>query len=296
MGKTSLNQYARDEYLNIPAVIHFRDWLEDRLDAPEGFKHQYYLVKAGRNWQCRSLYEAYQNYWWPYKMLCPVQKKEVFGTGSEDTFVYLHFLAGAFRSSLDTNDVDLAYKSALAMLRWGGVLHRNRECLDSMGSGLCDYFRKAKEHLTLSKVRLGSHDEIWMNSGFTKLYFLLVDNFIMYDGRVGAALGLLGRIYAEEAGLEKIPPSFEFSYGSGKELNKQKKRNRRDPGRGKYRLPLFNGRQNRHCNDNIKASWLLKSLADRTSSRFARIPQGPLLNERLTAIQSALFMIGYDVK
>jgi hypothetical protein len=152
------------------------------------------------------------------------------------------------------------------------------------------------ESLNLSDTHLGNHEGI-INSGFTKLYALLIDNFIMYDGRVGAALGLLGRLYAEEMGLEKIPQAIEFSFGSGKvSVGKQLAGNRRNPSKGRYKLSEFSGNHYRHINDNIKASWLLKALADKTTSRFALLPQGPLLNERLTAIQSALFMIGYDVR
>ena len=144
---------------------------------------------------------------------------------------------------------------------------------------------------------LGNHENIFMNSGFTKLYFLLVDDFIMYDGRVGAALGLLGRMYAEEAGFEKIPPEIEFSFGSGKTSPKrQKNGDRRNPSTEKYKLPSFNGRPDRQLNDNIKACWLIKELADKTESRFSLLPQDSPLNERMTAIQSALFMIGYDVR
>ena len=37
-----------------------------------------------------------------------------------------------------------------------------------------------------------------MNSGFTKIYSLYIDDFIIYDSRVGAALGFLVRCYCEE--------------------------------------------------------------------------------------------------
>lgn len=294
--KTGLDKLGRDEYLNIPDVIKFVNWLDGRLDTPGAFEHRYYLVKARREWQCSCLYEAYENYWWPYKMACPVQGKQVSGAGSHDSIKYLNLLARVLRSSIETNDVDLAQQSALAMLTWGGVLNRNRERIITMGDGICGYFRGVKERLNLSKTRLGTHDGITMNSGFTKLYFLLVDDFIMYDGRVGAALGLLGRLYAEENGLKRIPQAIEFSFGSGKVSPGQLQTvNRRNPSQGKYRLPAFSGHPNRQLNDNIKASWLLYSLADKTASRFALLPRGPLLNEQVTAIQSALFMIGYHV-
>lgn len=165
-----------------------------------------------------------------------------------------------------------------------------------MGNGVSDYLIRAKEHLNLSKVRLGKHKSIIINSGFTKKYFLLIDDFIMYDGRVGAALGLLGRLYAEENGFENMPKSIEFSFGSGQVSGRSNKNaNRRNPSKGNYKLPEFTGNHTRHINDNIKASWMLKNIADNTTSRFADLPQDAVLNERITAIQSALFMIGYDV-
>jgi hypothetical protein len=165
-----------------------------------------------------------------------------------------------------------------------------------MGDHVCTIFRYAQTHLSLDKATLGEHKNIHMNAGFTKLYALLIDDFIIYDSRVGAALGLLGRLFAEEQGLISIPEVIAFSYGSGKTaVNKQPSINRRDPSNEKYTLENFGGDANRQTNDNIKASWLLKEIVDTTMSRFATIPRDGILNERLTAIQAALFMIGYDV-
>jgi len=45
-----------------------------------------------------------------------------------------------------------------------------------------------------------------------------------------------------------------------------------------------------------KASWLLKELANNTLSRFKELDQHTPLNRRLTALQLALFMIGYGVR
>lgn len=296
MFNVGLDGFSKNEYLNIPEVQDFMNWLDVRLDKPGIFEHRYYLVKVKKEWKCSCLYEAYEKYWWPYRMVCPIQGKQVAGTGNFDSFKYLETIADELRSSIQVNNVNMLQKSILAMLTWGGVLYRNRERIASMGDSICDYFKKVKGHLNLSKVCLGEHDGVFMNSGFTKLYFLLVDNFIMYDGRVGAALGLLGRLYAEENGLARIPSAIEFSFGRGREQSGQTQaKNRRDPSWGKYRLPGFSGNYNRHINDNIKASWLLKAVADKTASRFAHLPQGFPLNERLTAIQSALFMVGYNV-
>lgn len=291
-----LDGLSRAEYLNDSVVKDFIRWLEGLIDEPGLFKHQYYLVKAKRAWKCDSLYEAYERYWWPYNLYCPLQGKQVSGIGFNDSFKYMNLLAEAFRNSVQRQDTQLIRKCTSAMLAWGGVLNRNQDRIANLGEQVGDYFKRAKENLNLSDTRLGNHDDIFINSGFTKLYSLLINDFIMYDGRVGAALGLLGRLYSQEKTYAKIPDTIEFSFGSGKVSSaKQLDDNRRDPSTNNYRLPEFSGNQTRHMNDNIKASWLLKELADKTRSRFTSLPQDALLNERLTAIQSALFMIGYDV-
>lgn len=286
----------KDNYLIGKQVKAFTIWLDSCLDVSGKFNHSYYLLKTKQNWQCSNLFEAFENYCWSYNVMCEVQGKQVSGSGFRETFDYLNLLAGSFRSAVKENDTELARKSALAMLTWGGVKNKNGQRILDMGEGVCDYFRQVQKSLNMQTCHLGNFENIFMNSGFTKLYFLLVDDFIMYDGRVGAALGLLGRMYAKEAGLEEVPPEIEFSYGSGKtSAERQKNGDRRNPSTEKYKLPSFNGKPDRQLNDNIKASWLIKELADKTESRFSLLPQGPLLNERMTAIQSAFFMIGYDV-
>jgi len=262
----------RSDYLSNINTRNFIDWLEFKVDSPEPLKYQYYLKKKKRDWSSNCLYDAYKKYLWPYNRNCPAMGKQVSGSGFTESFNYLTKLAEMFRTSVRNEDKELARKCALAMLAWGGVLPHNRKRIEGMGEDVCDYFKQVQKRLNISDVRLGNQDDIIINSGFTKLYFLLVDDLIMYDGRVGAALGLLGRMYAEEKCLEKIPEEIEFSFGSGKTSgSKQHGKNRRDPSKGQYRLPEFTGKPNRHLNDNIKASWLLKGLADRTSSRFAQL-------------------------
>ena len=164
-----------------------------------------------------------------------------------------------------------------------------------MCEDICAYFRYVKKQLDLSTVHLKPDIRIHINSGFTKLYFLLIDDFIMYDGRVGAALGLLVRNYCEEKGLPHIPSLLKFAFGRGR--GDSVTGSRRDPSSGHYRFPeLSYDYPRQHLHDNIKASWLLKAVADNTRSRFRKLPQDPPLNESLTALQSALFMIGYDVR
>lgn len=275
-------------------VKGFSNWLELKLDESGSFPHGYYLKVDRRNWSCSCLYEAYKSYWWRFTAFCPVTKRWISGTSSQESFEYLSHLAKAFRASVHDNDNDLACKCALSMLKWGGVEKSNKERIIGMGEDICDIFRYAQGQLNLSTVRLKQDHGVHINSGFTKLYFLLIDDFIMYDGRVGAALGLMVRNFCEENDLFQIPATLKFSFGSGR--GSSGSGNRRDPSLGRYQFSHLSFNPRQHLRDNIKASWLLKAVADNTGSRFSQLPQAQPLNERLTALQAALFMIGYDVR
>ncbi len=73
---------------------------------------------------------------------------------------------------------------------------RNDKKLFDMNDKLCMYYKLAMKILDVLSPKLGDNYSIIMNSGFTKIYSLLIDIYIIYDGRVGAALGLLARQYA----------------------------------------------------------------------------------------------------
>lgn len=294
-GKTKKVGYINKEiYLASKDISDFISWLEPKLDGANSFPHSYYLKLARRNWRCSCIYDAYKLYWWRFNTFCPVADRWVSGTSLQEFFEYLTRLAKAFRESVRINDIILARKCALSMLKWGGVEKGNRERVNGMGEDVCAHFRDIQEQLVLSVVCLGENQGIYINSGFTKLYFLLIDDFMMYDGRVGAALGLMVRKFCEENDLYQIPRLLQFSYGPGRESGGAS--NRRDHSLGPYQFHPLSFTPRRHLQDNIKASWLLKAVADNTTSRFSRLPQDPPLNERLTALQSALFMIGYDVR
>ncbi len=275
-------------------VKEFSNWLESKLDSPNSFNHGYYLKLDRRDWSCSCLYEAYKSYWWRFNAFCPIVNRWISGTSCQESFEYLTRLAKAFRESVSDNNIAMASKCALSALKWGGVEKGNKERILGLGSDICAHFRDIQDQLDLSTVFLNRGYRIHINSGFTKLYFLLIENFIMYDGRVGAAFDLLVRRFCEEYNLYKIPCKLEFAYGKSRDTGNAK--NSRDPSLGRYKFPEFSSAHRQRLQHNIKASWLLKSIADNTSSRFSRLSQDPPLNERLTALQSALFMIGYDVR
>ena len=120
-----------------------------------------------------------------------------------------------------------------------------------------------------------------MTSGFSKIYSLLVDGFPIYDSRVGCALASLVRLFCEETGRTAVPAQLRFA------LPPSQGRVRRDPSSGPLVSPWI-WSPGRYAHSNVMAAWLLDALA-------ATPPFSELGGDRLRAIQSAMFMIGYTV-
>lgn len=129
-----------------------------------------------------------------------------------------------------------------------------------------------------------------MNSAMTKVYAAVdPDHLIIYDGRVGAALGLLARDYLYEGKVSgDVPDELAFGWGASRLRLAEGVKSERDPGDGRYRFPRLFGstRDRRHAQMMRDASLLLR----RVVSNFDR-NGGPALGE----LERALFMVGYDV-
>ena len=74
---------------------------------------------------------------------------------------------------------------------------------------------KAEEVLTRDSLDI-KDEIIIMNSGFTKIYSLYINDFIIYDSRVGAALCYLVKLYCIEQKQGGVPSSLKFAYGDAR--------------------------------------------------------------------------------
>ena len=180
-----------------------------------------------------------------------------------------------------------------AVLEWGGVTRGNVDRINAFGDGIVSYFKDCQQRISpLSFDTEDAYDDIIMNAGFTKIYSLLMDDFIIYDSRVGAALGLLVRQYCQEQQLRAVPPSLRFAYGNSRPTKSDVKGapNRRDPGNVIYKFPLLR-KDSFHTRQNLMGSWLLKELLYIYPSKFSNMPK----EIQLRAREASLFMVGYDV-
>lgn len=186
-------------------------------------------------------------------------------------------------SKENENEKDV-FVNCIKVLEWGQVFKGSvRWVIDAYEQGaLCDKINSALKVLD-GKDGSGLKEFIngnsRMDSGLTKIYSLASKDSIIYDDRVGAALGLLAKNY-----LKSIP---DYTGGLPLELNFM-------PGRKKERNPSeagfqFEGRGTNpsyiQARSNLMANWLVSGIVSKLNSTWNR-----------RSVEAALFMIGYRVQ
>lgn len=283
----------KKEFFDSEPVQGFMQWIQKKLDKPGSFPHSFYMKKPALNWSCDSIYSAYENYNWPFGAYDPVNGNKIYGNTFVESAGFLTKLSEGLKQSIETGDSESCKNHCFSILQWGGVLPKNDKKILGIGDNICSYLQNVKDILYPDVCRTGSNcGSLIMNSGFTKIYSLLIDGFIIYDGRVGAALGTLVRRYCENNQLASVPNELTFAWGKGKESTYTSSlENKRNPSQGKYIFPELQNNPKRHIENNIRANWLLKEILERTDSKFNKLDK----TYRLRALEAALFMIGYDV-
>ena len=269
----------RDQYLSDRSVRDFIEWIKPRLCNPGCFSHSY-KMPGNRVVTFNSIYDAFTQYEW----------------GNADfnqTSKTLDCFAARLKAAANANDPH-AFRSACEdILSWGGVRRGNQSLIRALGPKVVTVFKQAAKqlnpqradctHLGNLRVTVAQGEMRYlMSSGFTKIYSLMISGFPMYDGRVGAALGLLSRMFCQAKGLGSVPANLAFPWGQGRSRI-------RDASRGTLRYVRFNGRPLLQAEWNLKAAWLVGELCQHGC--FGKLPE----NQRLRALEAALFMIGYDV-
>lgn len=284
----------RQEFTNDFQVKGFIQWLAQRMDAPGAFRHSYNLKKRREFWECDSIYSAFEKYSWDFSFFSLTTNRTVSGKTFHDTQAITNVISQQLKEGLKNGDNTSCRNCCLDMLVWGGVKQHNALKISNLGDSLSDYLTDINTRLRSDRNSDEYYStDIFINSGFTKIYSLFVEDFIMYDGRVGAALGLLVRMYCEARNLACIPDSLKFAWGRGKESQyASSDYNRRNPSSNKFVFPELLNNPQRHLESNIRANWLLKEITLKTTSKFNNLRP----EDQTTALQSALFMIGYCVR
>ncbi len=278
----------KEQYLSQTIIEEFINWILPKISEEGNFCHKYYNAKSKSEWECNSIYNAFENYEWKFNCSIPDIGK-VKGKSYLESKTALEKIEKGLKESIIENNSAKLFEFSLSILEWGGVTRSNKDKLELMGENIIDYYNNSIRILNPQKVNLtDDFSGVIMNSGFTKIYSLLIDNFVIYDSRVGAALGLLIREYLTEKNISEIPDLLSFAYGNARPTKGgDSLKNRRNPSNENYKFPVLRNSDRYHTLNNLKGNWLLKEIADK--SKFSAEENS------IRALEAALFMIGYAV-
>ena len=285
---------TRDDYLRASWVKCFVAWLRRRVRGEVCFEHGYRMPGPQGDWRCCSLWEAYEGYRWDGADFETTQKtlgrlrEEIRAAMAQEV---LPNTGERNKAVVKAPDNCRFIRAALEVLKWGRVSPGKKDRLCGLGDRALRTFSEAARRLDPSQADTSQLDGVWMNSGWTKVYALMLDGFPMYDGRVGAAMGYLVRLWwratRPDCTNEKtcqVPELLRFRWLAGRNGR------HRDPSAGWLRF-----RRLRHADPrtwaecNVRTAWILGEVCD--EGRFGELPA----DRRLRALEAALFMIGYEL-
>ena len=285
----------RDQYLgkSTPVTSHvvqdFVDWLATRLHHTSLFAHQYTDRRSQRIRSFSSLEDACAKYHWPHQGALGTPA----GVCLASSDVTLTALGNALKSGLAQKSDPCTLIAASGIMKWGGVSAGNVRWLTNNTSGLSQLLATTAAAFSgnslADPVLLNTH--LRFNAGMTKVYSLLVNDFIIYDSRVAAALGWIVVKYCQDRQLATVPAELAFPWAPAKEGPAVKWRKNRNPAKGTLLFPRLTGAV-QHAHWNLKASWILAEvLANAGAGAFT--DAGRIAS--LRRLEAALFMIGYDL-
>lgn len=266
----------------------------------EGFEHRYPITrhtswgtwreKSGSvdEWWCHSLGNASANYSWP----------ENLEHGS------FNDIAIRLQVALKSNDNQAAAKACFDVFSWGGVARRPQDASrrwverrrnDGQLAGLINEGVSLLGLKVVNDLARFDGDNLLMNSAMTKVYTAadVSGLVVMYDGRVGAALGLLVRHFLSSVGVNSVPEDLAFRWGAPT-TQKAAKLKVRDPSSGGFRFMALP-----NSSTNAKADFIRADIARTTGRILSAVVndlKGSGIDVSMTDIERALFMIGYDVR
>ena len=125
------------------------------------------------------------------------------------------------------------------------------------------------------------------NSGMTKVYSLLLENFIIYDSRVAAALAwLVWQWCRSRDPAVPLPPLLAFACPTARGGGI------RNPDEAAF--PYLNVKPREHAKWNLRANWILQEAFTLPNSGKTSIAPGNF--NSLREVEAALFTMGSDLR
>lgn len=283
--------FDKSVYLNSSEVAEFIGFVARLLDG-EPFRHEFvirdrklpseYLKRFGPIFQIDAVEQAADRYFWDSgDFLQNKSKLEAIE----------RIVRNAIASEGKGNALEATLNAVDCVLEWGAggkrsaLYKSNVDWAHSKGNDLIALLQSGRREMESAKpdvsiFRTGPR----MNAGFTKYYALACKDVVIYDGRVGAAMGLLARNFLEQRGLPtSVPTNLAFRWGRAKSGRN------RNPSSGALTFSEFNGSSFHWAHSNFMANWILTAAQKKASTTWCKGQDG------LRRIEASLFMIGYDL-
>jgi hypothetical protein len=260
--KYSKGILSKKDYQQSEIVQKFIEWLNDFMTENSKRKlTDFSLIR-------KSFEDAIINYKWGK------------GNLKDGSFNNVYERFNHWRNEILIDDLK-ARNIGLEILKWGGVESHNKTKINQRKEFL-GFLKSIKKQIEQDEIIIEDLNPNHINSGYTKIYAAISDRFIIYDGRVGAALCYLVRKFLEEYQISNIPSELVFGWGEGRGGKKS-----RNPGNDEYKFANITQNRNLHFESNIKASWLLENIA--ITEQNKEIPKG------IFELQTALFVLGEEL-
>lgn len=277
----------RSTYLDDPQVKTFVKWATNLVTGKWGLRHGWYsprLESRGcKQFECKSLYDAYRRYCWP-STVTRADGSSVSVRMFDETAALFDEIREELQDSVvrypaTDEQKDRFLATCIRIMQWGGINRHDR--LKQLGR---DALPILIANARLLDPQHADTDRLkgfkYMKSGYSKIYSLIIDGFPIYDSRVACGLTSLIWLFSKESKLESIPLSLKLAVPEP----------RGTQNRNPYGFPFVrDGQDSRYADSNVKAAWLLGALAE-IGGEFGALPA----QRRLLALQSSLFMIGYE--
>jgi hypothetical protein len=291
----------------------FSHFFTELIDGND-FCHAYYDSDRKELIDLRSFEDAYDKYFF----IISREIRDRYGLSdrngySENKFV-LDALAKEIKAARSSSAAkgqknEALVKACKELMVWGGTKNGNGRKIDDVEKtvGLHWYLKQVEEitkncqypfSTEQSRTFFKDHGcELVSNAGFTKIYSLAFSRFIIYDSRVCAAIGWLCLNHLK-SGKKPLPSALKFSILPGRGGDN------RNPSFHHVRFPSGTGSKmdvgddsrptyHKHFDGNMRANKLVQYAVQNSRSKW--LSAFGTESDKFRAIESALFMIGYDI-
>jgi hypothetical protein len=268
---------------NVKILIEFiaAKWIEG-LDFEVGIKHR---GKKAVYKYTSNLKEIFETYSWQYSIKTELEipdeiAKAGFSLSESEKVLNYSKSKLLVNGKINPNLIDLKNATEIT-LKWGGVFTKgNKKKVTDISYDLKkDYDEVLKKWKEINEYNAGfspkDNFEFTSKAGFTKIYSLILSDFVIYDSRVSVALAYL----MKQCFGEDIPEILRIYIPASKVADKTK-RQVSDLFKSTYQ------QDSKHFYSNVISSILL--------NESLRLINDPVL--QLRDLEAALFMMGYDIR